>query len=274
MSRLQRITFLFPYNAPEWYGSLSALLQMVPGSDFTGDRVTLAPAFPAGALPVTATNTGRISLPRVLFYGVEDLHVQAGNLLLESGPPQAMVEPQTAGNVPEQRLAMSLEEVNRKFREHLLGMDHAGVDLPPPLLPQEEWRGLVRRMAASANLYEYPSGEPWLFVIPSNQGEYLREMELSAGYREPKFELAYDNLAPLPGIQFHLRTELTREQVAARLPEPYGFSLPGAETFLSVYVQHPWPGILIRFDFGFRHLAGPDEWDTGEWLVRGGRRRE
>ncbi len=272
MSRLQRITFLFPNNAPEWYGHLAGLLQMTPGSDFAGDRVTLAPDFPAGGLPVTAINIGRVSVPRVLFYGLEDLHLQVGNLLLESGPPQGRVEPQMAGNVPEEHLAMSLENVYLQFSEHLLGLDHSGVDLPPKLLGAEDWRSLVRRVAESANLYTYPTGEPWRFVLPTNQAEYLRAIVLSSGYREPKFELAYDNIAPWPGIQFHLRTELTAEQVAARLPEPYGFSLPGAETFRSVYVQHPWPGLLIRFDFSFRHPAGPNEWDTGEWLVKRGRR--
>ncbi len=274
MSRLQRISYLFPSNHTDWYGYLSGLLQMVPGSDFSGSRITLAPSFPAGGLPVTSTNTGRVNLPRVLFFGPEDLRVQVGNLLLESGPPQGAVEPVSAVNVPEAHLAMPIQDVYLQFHEHLLGLDHTGVDLPPQRLPQEAWQRLVQRLAQSANLYTYPSGEPWRFVLPSNQGEYLRKIELGSGYREPKFELAYDGYAPLPGIQFHLRTELTREQVAARLPEPYGFQLPGAQTFRSVYVQHPWPGLLVRFDFGYRHLSGPTDWDTGEWLVKEGRRVE
>ncbi len=274
MSRLQRITFLFPNNVPEWYASLAGLLQMVPGSDFTGDRITLAPDFPTGGLPVTAINTGRVTVPRVLFYGLEDLHVQVGNLLLESGPPQGQVEPQPAENVPEEHMAIPLQDVYQQFHEHLLGMDHTGVDLPPQLLSPDDWQRLNQRVAGASNLYTYPTGEMWRFVVPANQGEYLREIELSEGYREPKFELAYDDYARLPGIQFHLRTELTAAQVAARLPEPYGFQLPGAETFTSVYVQHTWPGLLIRFDVGYRHLAGPTDWDTGEWLVKEGRRVE
>ncbi len=274
MSRLQRISYLFPNNQPEWYSYLAGMMQMVPGSDFTGNRVTLAPAFPPGGLPVTSTNTGKVNLPRALFYGLEDLRVQVGNLLLESGPPQGTVEPVSAGNVPEAHLAMPLKDVYQQFREHLLGLDHTGLDLPPQRLPEEDWQRLVRQMARSANLYSYPNGKPWRFVIPASQGEYLREIEPAKSYREPKFELAYDDYATLPGIQFHLRTEFTREQVAARLPEPYGFHLPGAETFRSVYVQHPWPGLLVRFDFGYRHLPGPTDWDTAEWLVKEGRRVE
>jgi hypothetical protein len=91
--------------------------------------------------------------------------------------------------------------------------------------------------------------------------------------RTPKFELVYDAYSPLPVVQFQLETELSQAEVEERLPEPYGISFPDlGEIFRTVYIEHPWSGLLIRFDVAFDRPGAADDWKTGEWLVKQGRR--
>jgi len=123
-----------------------------------------------------------------------------------------------------------------------------------------------------ANVYHYPTGEDWPFIIPATAKEFQRDIQHFVAGREPKFELVYDGWTAQPLLQFALGTNLTRPQLETLLPAPYGWVIPElADVFRSLFLAHPWPGLQIRFDL-YYHSAELSNWETGEWLVKAGGR--
>jgi hypothetical protein len=58
-------------------------------------------------------------------------------------------------------------------------------------------------------------------------------------------------------------------------PEPYGISFPDlADYFRTVYIDHEWTGLAIRFDLRFKNDNPTGDWETGKRLAaEGGRIR-
>ncbi len=139
------------------------------------------------------------------------------------------------------------------------------------MLERAAWDRLLQDLATVCNLYSYPTGEDFPFILPAEEDEFLGEIKRFAAARGPKFELTY-GYTQLPTLQFSLDTNLSRAEAEALLPAPVGFNLPGVDTFRSALLTHPWPGLEVRLDFNFQTDGGPTAWDTGEWLVREGRR--
>jgi hypothetical protein len=222
-------------------------------------------------LPTTALTLAPITCPEIAFATDRPLDLALGSLHLRSDMSQA------AGSVPpatpqgKQPARLPLSTIEARLAGHITHVDHTGVNLPTALVDCEQWENLLRVLAQTSALYRYPEGEPWPFIIPTSDDEYRDDIRAFPKGRLPKFELVRDCRASLPVLQFALGTDLSREELEARLPHPYGVAFRDlGHIFRTVYVEHPWPGLIIRLDLNY---AGPvTDWDTGEWLVTAGGR--
>ncbi len=210
------------------------------------------------------------TLPGVRLGDDPALQLSVGNLSVNG----ASMEVGPVSNVEQDRTRLSMKEVYGKLAGHVTRVDHTGINLPMALVSREQWEVFVSSLAGQTNLYEYPTGEPWLFVLPATQAEFGTDITDFPLGREPRFELVYDEYSPMPTIQIDIGTDLTRREVKKLFPEPFGISFPDlAEYFRTVYLWHEWPGLDIRFDIRFNN-EDPGSWETGEWLVtEGGRVR-
>jgi len=274
-SRLKTLTFRFPANLPEeleFFESLTTLLSQDPFSQAAPDQVTFMPSNSPAALPGTRLERSQTAFPEILFETDQAISFNVGDLQIRS---------QTAGNLALQSTSLissappdpwlTSKELQKKFKGHILRLDHSGVEFPAAMMERTTWDGLLQSLATVCNLYAYPKGEDFPFVLPADEDEFLGEIERFTLARGPKFEMTY-GYTHLPTLQFSLDTNLSRTEAEALLPAPAGFILPGVETFRSALLTHPWPGLEVRLDFNFHVDGQPTPWDTGEWIVREGRR--
>jgi hypothetical protein len=159
------------------------------------------------------------------------------------------------------------------LRGHVTRIDHTGINLPSVLVSRETWEQFIGKIANNCNLYRYPTGEDWLFILPATEEEFTNDITIFPAGREPKFELVYDTFSPVPTIQIDIETDLLRSEIEQLFPAPYGVSFPDlADYFRTVYIDHEWPSLAIRFDLRFRNDNPDGSWETGKWLVEDGGR--
>lgn len=282
--RLDEVGYRFPTVTDDErraYRGLSALLERLPEGDVHGDGVALVPRSPEGSRPVTTfTPTEGGAHLRLDGVGVERRF--EGFALLDEGANAPEYAPgDLGGQLREDDVGpyvefggtpsagLELPELARRLGDHVLGMDHTGVDLPAANTDERAWEELVDGVAAASALYRYPTGEPWYFALSTTDAEFEEGVDRFPADRTPRFELVRANHGPV--LQFAVRTDLARSEAETLLPEPYGVSFPGVDEFFrSVRVAHPWSAVGIRFDCYFRDTA--DDWTTGEWLVTEGGR--
>jgi hypothetical protein len=260
-SRLTSVSFMFPRTTPEEhsvYAGLTELLMDVPGSTHGRSKVVLRSSVVPDALPITSIQQSDVGYPQVLIEGVEAFDIVVGQFHLADAPTviQASIASAGAPGVP-------------------LLLTNAGVNLPAASVRQQQWDDLITNLAARSNMYRYPTGEPWPFVIPATEAEYEDDIRHFVPGRPPKFELVYDAYLPMDTIvlQFDLATTLSRAELERRFPAPYGLGLPGLEEyFRSVYAQHPWSNLAIRLDVNYAPTGDKDEEGFDAWLVREGGR--
>lgn len=251
MRRLEEITFRLP-GSPEAAAFLRGVRDLLAGvpyaaADAAGGLV-LTPPVPAAARPVTRMRLADVPAPEVALGDVRTLG--------RSGD---------AGD----RDRLDLADLTSRLAGHVPRVDHTGVNLS---ITAGEWDDLVRDVAAGTTMYRYPSGEPWPFVLPSTDEEFGTDIGAFVVGREPRFELVHDTWSGHTTWQFALWTSLSRPALEELFPAPHGISLPGLEDiFRTVFVRHPWSGLEVRFDLCFAH-EGPNDWETGEWLVTAGGR--
>ena len=260
MARLSEIAFRLPAT-PEsraWLGALRTLLSDVPYGEFADDRLTLTPPVPAGALPRTAFALADVRTPEIG---------------LDTGPTFGVEGDGEGDGSPEAR--PELAALSSRLAGHIQRVDHTGVNLPMKTTTSEQWQNALSTIAGAATMYRYPTGEDWPFVLPSTAAELADDIRAFVVGREPRFEVVYDQGRTQPEWQFALRTDLTRGELEDLFPEPEGITFPGLEEiFRVVAIRHPWTGLGIRFDLMYRMDGGPNDWETGEWLVtQGGRIR-
>jgi hypothetical protein len=269
ISRLHDIAFVFPNADPDSRAFFAALLQILgglPQADAQPNHIRLTPMQPAGALPTTSFRSADVSIPQIVCTPVSQLDIHFGEVYLGAGTQAPAI---AATDAPAQNL-LSIQELARRLDGHVTRLDHTGANLPTMLVEQSRWDALLRQYAASAALYRYP-GEDWPFLIPSTEQEFEDDIRHFVLGREPKFELVYDSWTSEPVFQFSLGTDLPRAEVEARFPE--GVGLPGLDDiFWSVYIAHPWPQLIIRFDLYYQGDGSVSDWDTGEWLITNGGR--
>ncbi|HUB93563.1 MAG TPA: hypothetical protein VMB52_03600 [Verrucomicrobiae bacterium] len=274
MTRIDTITYTFPNNtkrSQEFFTYLLLLLKTLPNSDLHEDRVLLHTSRPSDSLPVTVFEQQGDNFPRMHIGSDPKLELVMGNFAIN---PDIMTQKRSwteAGGSDLSRL--TLKELYEKLNGHLVRIDHTGVNIPTILVTKEKWLSFVKRVAAQSNLYNYFLPEkPWLFLLPATQTEFDSDIGEFPSGRDPKCELVYDEYTKIPVIQVDIETDLTRNEVERLIPDPYGISFPElADYFRTVYVNHPWPGLNIRFDVRFRSDE-PGRWETGEWLVKDGKR--
>jgi hypothetical protein len=291
--RLLRAVYLFP-AADEvgriFFTHLTALLGEIPTSLTTPDRVLLVPTHPPDALPTTEFRLADVPFPQLLLTTAQPIHLELGRFILTSTAqttPAADPPPQPARTMQEDALGpyvqtsegeettytLPLDELHRRLAGHIVRCDHTGLNLPTALVDRAAWNGLLTDIAAVANLYRYPTGEDWPFILPATEDEFTGDIHAFALGREPKLELVYDGHARHPLIQIDLDTDLTRPELEALLPGSYATAIPGLDEFFrTVYVTSPWPDLSIRVDLRYKGDSVDSDWATGAWLVTAGGR--
>jgi hypothetical protein len=273
VSQLKRIAFQFPRKQPAtrpFFKQLVSLLEQDPSSQNLMDKLVMFPAYPQGALPITTLELEDINYPAVMFEMDERIVVKAGSFAVHSSLDAIRTATLPLTMDPGKRPPVfPLAKFVQLLKGHILRLDHTGVELPSEAVPQEKFDRLVGAVGNVANLYRYPSGEEWPFLLPSTPAEFRSEIQHFSKPRAPKMELTY-GYVQVPLIHFHLDTDLPREYIEAYFPSQYGTALPGATTYRTVYIDHPWPGLLMRFDLTYFTDGVLSEWDSGEWLVKQG----
>ena len=269
---IEHVTYTFPSRFDgdvEFFNGLRALLTNVLGVQITDDRtIVISPSYPLESLPVTKLVMSHIDVYPSIDVGNDPrLSLAVGDLSINS----RIVEPPLYV-VPTQEDRLSMREVAEKLHNRVIRVDHTGFNLPKSLLSQQDWDDFISKVAKTSCLYAYPTGEPWLFILPSSVQENVSDIKSFAVGREPKIEITYDQL-PTPAIQFDIEVDFTKPELEALFPSPYGFLIPGLEdSFRSLYVKNPWTNLRIRIDMRFKREASGLDWATGEWLVKEGGR--
>jgi hypothetical protein len=292
--RLHRIAYLFPdapAEARAFFDHLAQFLGQLPGATAGASGIGFAVTPPRG-LPALSMALASVAFPQVLFNTEVSIDLSLGDFALRSsavaGGPEGTPAPDTrpvrhredavgpyveVGPPDAPSAQLALPELARRLAGHLVRLDHTGVNIPTTRVDRAGWDALLRRLGGIANVYRYPTGEDWPFILPATDAEFAGAITDFAAVREPKFELVYDSHAREPVIQISVETDLPRADLEALLPAPYGIAFPDlAGFFRTVFVHHPWPGLQIRFDLYYRGDAPVDPWTSGEWLVtQGGR---
>jgi hypothetical protein len=274
VERLRLITYRFPDRMPgadAFMAALVALLAPMEGVQVEEAMLSLVPGQPARASPTTALTLAPITRPEIVLAADQEICLSLGSLLIRSDAIRAIVDEAQALPEGEQPARLPLATIGDRLAGHITHVDHTGVNLPTALVDGERWDSLLQALARCSALYRYPDGDPWPFIIPTTDDEYRDDIRNFPVGRLPKFEFVHDSRATLPVLQFSLGTDLSRQELETRLPDPYGVAFPDlGHLFRTVYVDHPWPGLVIRLDLSY---AGPiTDWDTGEWLVTAGGR--
>lgn len=283
---LRSITFSFPHRTAaerEFFAYLTLLLQESPQARVTTDGLHLTASEPEDSLPATVIRPSVTTpFPQVQF----DADGNLPNLIesLQPAPHNPRPLPTTikrdahgeyiaahAGQETFYRL--SLPELYKRLHSHLVAVDHTGWNIPSIRVPRKTWQQLLDSLAEQCNLYAYPGGFDWPFIIPATAQEFTHEITRFMPGRLPRFELVYEDSSPVPMYQFDIETDLPRASIEQLFPAPYGLSFPDvADYFRSVFVQHPWAGLAIRFDIRFKSTGPASDWTTGKWLVERGKR--
>ncbi|GAA1407042.1 hypothetical protein [Catellatospora coxensis] len=261
MDRLSEITFRLPDTAESrgFLDGLRLLLADVPyAATDAADRLTLTPPWSGDARPVTTFALADVPAPEV---ALDDEQV----IGLVTGPGTEVVV------LPAR---VELPDLVERLAGHVRRVDHTGVNLPVGT-SAEQWDDLVGAVAAASAMYRYPTGEQWPFVLPATPQELADDIADFVVGREPRFELVREQRLTQTSWQIALWTDLARAELELLFPEPEGLTFPGLDDiFRVVPVRHPWPDLGIRFDLCYRGEGGPNDWETGEWLVtEGGRIR-
>lgn len=165
---------------------------------------------------------------------------------------------------------LSIQEVITKLEGHIMSLDHTGVNLPTNLYSQSEWNDLIRYMSSKSNIYNYPTGELWLFVIPTTIKENENEITNFKIVREPKFELCYEEYESNITIHLDMGTDLSKSEVEALFPKTKGIYFESLENvYKAIYLDYD-SDINIRLDIRFKSMDS--DFESGKWLVNEGKR--
>lgn len=273
---LKHITYTFPNNTPDsrsFFNRLTELLAELPNAHMQDESLIVTPLQPVGALPATIFAQSDIPFPQLNLGTRQELSLSLGNFRIN--PDIAVgyeVDHKKFDRVSSRQDRLSIDELVKRLKGHIVRIDHTGVNMPSALISKESWKQFIHNVAQQANLYKYPTTDVWPFVLPATQAEHETDITQFPAGREPKLELVYDTYSSIPTIQIDVESDLTRPEVERLFPEPYGISFPElADFFRTVYVHHEWSGLDVRFDIRFKSDQ-PGDWETGKWLVADGGR--
>lgn len=164
---------------------------------------------------------------------------------------------------------LPITQVDDALKGTSLSVNHCGINISPAHISAHIYEVFRAKLAQRTNLYAYPTGEEWPFIIPSTDDEFRMGIQNMSTDRNPKFEVVYAPYHEDPLIQIDIQTSLNRTDVESLFPAPYGLSLEGLEhVFRSVYIRTRWLGVILRLDIRFQSA----EPDFGTWIVKNGAR--
>jgi len=164
---------------------------------------------------------------------------------------------------------LTIKQLLDRFNGKLIELNHSGMNFGPKLIKNQDYVMFRDKLAKTCNMYKYPTGEEWPFIVPATKEEFQSEIKDDTQDRNPKFELVFSEYHPKPVIQFDIETSLSKEEVFNLLPEPYGVSFEGLENFIrTVFIHIDWGNTILRFDLRFKSK----DKDFGYWLVKEGGR--
>ena len=163
---------------------------------------------------------------------------------------------------------LNINDVSNKLSGHIKRIDHTGINLPTVLFDELEYQNLLDYFSSNGNMYSYPTGEPWPFLLPVTEYEHENEITNFKILREPRFEFVYDKYTNTVGIQIDIETDLSKNEIEDLFPKDQGVYYKGC-TFKAIYLDYG-EDLDIRLDVRYESTYG--DWESGEWLVCEGKR--
>lgn len=163
---------------------------------------------------------------------------------------------------------LKINDVSNKLSGHIKRIDHTGINLPTILFDELEYKNLLDYFSSNGNVYSYPTGKPWPFLLPVTEYEHKNEITNFKILREPRFEFVYDKFTNVVGIQIDIETDLSKNEIEDLFPKEQGVYYDGC-TFKSIYLDYS-DELDIRLDVRYKSTFG--DWESGEWLVCEGKR--
>lgn len=209
---LEKITIGFPGSQAGFNTQLVSILAPI------GRRTSFA-------LDVTASDPSLY--PRLSIEYQSPRHAVHADFLLSSGETETVDVENTTGarkQSPHGYRLLGIDEVARRLAAAGLapaGVDHMGINLPW-FEPGRHPRILrLREKIAPACLYHnYPSGEPWDFILPGDRDEIAGRTPVDySRVRRPKFELVSFEKASTPIVQIDLAVPGRYEDFSGLFPE-------------------------------------------------------
>jgi hypothetical protein len=228
---LERIFLHFPGSYPGFHRPLLSLLDPI------GTRGS-------GGLDVTGSDGG--FLPRVSIDFRSPLPGVSAEFRLSTGESVSTAVENTTAAEKQHPLSPSpvtLEQTVRRLAGggwRITGADHIGFNLPwfeAGIHPRI--RTLRERLSAACLYHEYPSGEPWDFILPGDEDEIAGRNAVDYSLvRRPKFELVSFGGCSTPLIQFEVGCDGRYEDTASLFPE----ALHNPEfRNIWIYLDSPYP---------------------------------
>lgn len=163
---------------------------------------------------------------------------------------------------------LPINDVARKLSGHIKRVDHTGINLPTTLFNEVDYKNLLNYLSSNSNVYSYPTGEPWPFLIPATQYEHENEITNFQILREPRFEFVHDQYTNIVGLQIDIETDLSKDEIENLFPKDQGIYYDGC-TFKAIYLDYD-ENLDIRLDVRYKSTYG--DWESGKWLVCEGKR--
>ena len=120
--------------------------------------------------------------------------------------------------------SIGIETVSQRLKASgagWIGIDHAGFNLPwfsPGLHPGIQQ--LREKLSPHCLYHQFPTGEPWDFIIPGDLDEIFNQKEVDyTRSRKPKFELVTFEKASTPLVQFDISIDIAYEKFLELFPE-------------------------------------------------------
>jgi hypothetical protein len=61
------------------------------------------------------------------------------------------------------------EQLPRRVDGKLSEMNHAGINIGPKVVSRNKYLSIRKNLSRASNLYRYPTGEEWPFIIPATE---------------------------------------------------------------------------------------------------------
>jgi len=228
---LERIILHFPGSNPGFRRALLSLMHPIGTPERDGLNVTVSNGsfFPRVSIDFRSSDPG----------------IRAEFRLSGGDSPILEVENTTATTKqnPFPYQPLSLQEAVRRLEKaewRITGADHIGCNLPwfrPGVHPRI--RALREQLAAACLYHEYPTGEPWDFILPGDEDEIAGRKDIDyALVRRPKFELVSFANCSTPLIQFEVGFTGRYEKAVSLFPE--ALHNPAFRN-LWIYLDNPYP---------------------------------